>query len=274
MDWKWQSACRTFCKKRSQQALGSFFLFRDGKQNTPIKRSRAARSYKQKPHFPFTFSDLQLFNGGLQKSHDMFVACPHMRERLALLSYMKYHNEYGRIYLWRRMRRSRGPLRGQGVFFAAQFSAGYIPNMSGFDLRQAQPSPHICSQARSRTSATSPTSRSRTWMAEASLTAAGRRPEARGLLILALRPVHAETGIAVFYGGGRTPVAKCPVRTDLLLLIAHCRFGTKVLVTNVRNGRPSSFASTIAGHIDLSLAAARELDMIRVGATRVSVVPQ
>jgi DNA-binding transcriptional LysR family regulator len=43
------------------------------------------------------------------------------------------------IYLWRRMRQSRAPLRGQGVFFAAQFSAGYITNMPAFDLRQAQP---------------------------------------------------------------------------------------------------------------------------------------
>jgi hypothetical protein len=37
------------------------------------------------------------------------------------------------------MRRFRAPLRGQGVFFAAQFSAGYITNMPAFDLRQAQP---------------------------------------------------------------------------------------------------------------------------------------
>ena len=44
----------------------------------------------------------------------------------------------GRIFLWRRMRRPRAPLRGQGTFFAAQFSAGYATNMSEFDLRQAQ----------------------------------------------------------------------------------------------------------------------------------------
>jgi hypothetical protein len=36
------------------------------------------------------------------------------------------------------MRQSRAPLRGQAVFFAAQFSAGYITSMPGFDLRQAQ----------------------------------------------------------------------------------------------------------------------------------------
>ena len=36
------------------------------------------------------------------------------------------------------MHRSRAPLRGQGVFSAAQFSAGYITNMPAFDLRQTQ----------------------------------------------------------------------------------------------------------------------------------------
>src|ERR1700686_3402979 len=42
-----------------------------------------------------------------------------------------------RIYPWRRMRRFRAPSSGLDKFFAAQFSAGYITNMSGFDLRQA-----------------------------------------------------------------------------------------------------------------------------------------
>ena len=36
------------------------------------------------------------------------------------------------------MRRFRAPSSGLDKFFAAQFSAGYITNMSGFDLRQAQ----------------------------------------------------------------------------------------------------------------------------------------
>jgi putative tryptophan/tyrosine transport system substrate-binding protein len=44
-----------------------------------------------------------------------------------------------RIYPWRRIRRSRAPSSGPGTFFAAQFSAGYTTNISGFDLRQAQP---------------------------------------------------------------------------------------------------------------------------------------
>ena len=37
------------------------------------------------------------------------------------------------------MHRSRAPLIAPDTFFAAQFSAGYTTNMSGFDLRQAQP---------------------------------------------------------------------------------------------------------------------------------------
>jgi hypothetical protein len=36
------------------------------------------------------------------------------------------------------MRRYRAPSSGLDKFFAAQFSAGYITSMSGFDLRQAQ----------------------------------------------------------------------------------------------------------------------------------------
>jgi hypothetical protein len=36
------------------------------------------------------------------------------------------------------MRRFRAPSSGLDKFFAAQFSAGYITNISGFDLRQAQ----------------------------------------------------------------------------------------------------------------------------------------
>jgi hypothetical protein len=35
------------------------------------------------------------------------------------------------------MHRSRAPSIALGTFFVAQFSVGYITNMSGFDLRQA-----------------------------------------------------------------------------------------------------------------------------------------
>jgi hypothetical protein len=36
------------------------------------------------------------------------------------------------------MRQSPAPPNSLGTFLAAQFSAGYTTNMSGFDLRQAQ----------------------------------------------------------------------------------------------------------------------------------------
>src|SRR5476651_1486578 len=52
---------------------------------------------------------------------------------------MKYRNEVRTHLSLEKDARSRTPLRGQGVFFAAQFSAGYITNMPAFDLRQAQP---------------------------------------------------------------------------------------------------------------------------------------
>jgi rare lipoprotein A len=57
-------------------------------------------------------------------------------------------------------------------------------------------------------------------------------------------------------------------------------FGTKVLVTNVRNGRTVVVRINDRGPygrgriIDLSRAAARELDMIRSGTTPVSLVRQ
>src|SRR5260370_42475059 len=45
-----------------------------------------------------------------------------------------------RTYPWIRIRPYRVLLRGQGVLFAAQSWADCITNMSGCDLRQAQPS--------------------------------------------------------------------------------------------------------------------------------------
>src|SRR5512133_1249148 len=44
-----------------------------------------------------------------------------------------------RIYLWRRMHRSRAPLIAPGTFFVTQSWAGCITNMPGFNLRQPQP---------------------------------------------------------------------------------------------------------------------------------------
>jgi rare lipoprotein A len=100
------------------------------------------------------------------------------------------------------------------------------------------------------------------------------------LLVLALRPVHAETGIAAFYGGGRTASGEVSGPNGLTAAHRTLPFGTKVLVTNVRNGRTVLVRINDRGPygrgriIDLSRAAARELDMIRVGTTRVNVAPQ
>ena len=100
------------------------------------------------------------------------------------------------------------------------------------------------------------------------------------LLVLALRPMHAETGIAAFYGGGRTASGEVSGPNGLTAAHRTLPFGTKVLVTNVRKGRTVLVRINDRGPygrgriIDLSRAAARELDMIRVGTTRVNVAPQ
>jgi len=95
------------------------------------------------------------------------------------------------------------------------------------------------------------------------------------LLVLALGPVHAETGIAAFYGGGRTASGEVSGPNGLTAAHRTLPFGTKVLVTNFRNGRINDRGPYGRGRIiDLSRAAARELDMISVGTTRVSVVRQ
>jgi rare lipoprotein A len=99
-------------------------------------------------------------------------------------------------------------------------------------------------------------------------------------LALAICPVRAESGMAAFYGGGRT--ASGEVTTPSGLWAAHrtLPFGTMVLVTNVRNGKTVVVRIVDRGPygrgriIDVSRAAARELDMIDSGTTMVSVVRQ
>ena len=98
--------------------------------------------------------------------------------------------------------------------------------------------------------------------------------------MLALTPAHAETGIAAFYGGGRTASGEVSGPNGLTAAHRTLPFGTQVRVTNVRNGRTVLVRINNRGPygrgriIDLSRAAARELDMIRSGTTRVSVVRQ
>jgi rare lipoprotein A len=100
------------------------------------------------------------------------------------------------------------------------------------------------------------------------------------LAATAICPVRAETGMAAFYGGGRTASGEVTGPTGLTAAHRTLPFGTKVLVTNVGNGKTVVVRITDRGPyghrriIDLSRAAARELDMIDIGTTMVRVVPQ
>jgi rare lipoprotein A len=96
---------------------------------------------------------------------------------------------------------------------------------------------------------------------------------------IAICPVQAETGRAAFYSGGRTASGE---RTGPNGLPADHRtlpFGTKVLVTNRHNGRTVVVRITRGPYgrgriIDLSRAAAVELDMISTGTAMVSIERQ
>jgi rare lipoprotein A len=97
---------------------------------------------------------------------------------------------------------------------------------------------------------------------------------------VAICSAQAESGMASFYGGGRTASGAVTRATELTAAHRTLPFGTKVLVTNVRNGKTVIVCITDRGPygrgriIDVSRAAARELDMIGSGTTLVSVVRQ
>lgn len=96
------------------------------------------------------------------------------------------------------------------------------------------------------------------------------------LSLVLISPVRAESGIASFYSVGATAAGKAA------LTAAHrtLPFGTNVLVTNIGNGKTVVVRITDRGPyrrgriIDVSTAAARELDMIDSGTAVVSVVRQ
>jgi rare lipoprotein A len=97
---------------------------------------------------------------------------------------------------------------------------------------------------------------------------------------MAICPVHAESGMAAFYGGGRTASGEVTGSTAMTAAHRTLPFGTRVLVTNVRNGKTVIVRIVDRGPygrgriIDVSRAAARELDMIDSGTAMVSVVRQ
>jgi rare lipoprotein A len=100
------------------------------------------------------------------------------------------------------------------------------------------------------------------------------------LVALAICPVHAEIGRAAFYSGGRTASGERTGPNGLTAAHRTLPFGTMVRVTNIRNGKTVVVRITDRGPygrgriIDLTRAAARELDMISSGTARVSVERQ
>src|ERR1700733_5773301 len=100
------------------------------------------------------------------------------------------------------------------------------------------------------------------------------------LLSMATTSLRAENGMASFYGGGRTASGEVTGPTGLTAAHRTLPFGTNVLVTNVRNGKTVIVRITDRGPygrgriIDLSRAAARELDMMSAGTAMVSIERQ
>jgi rare lipoprotein A len=105
-------------------------------------------------------------------------------------------------------------------------------------------------------------------------------PIAVFLVSIAVSPVHAESGRAAFYSGGRTASGEVTGPNGLTAAHRTLPFGTRVLVTNHHNGKTVLVRITDRGPygrgriIDLSRAAARELGMINAGTAMVSVVQQ
>ena len=100
------------------------------------------------------------------------------------------------------------------------------------------------------------------------------------LVSIAVSPVQAEMGRAAFYSGGRTASGEVTGPNGLTAAHRTLPFGTRVLVTNHHNGKTVLVRITDRGPygrgriIDLSRAAARELDMVNAGTAMVSVVRQ
>ena len=100
------------------------------------------------------------------------------------------------------------------------------------------------------------------------------------LSLVAISAVRAEDGVASFYGGGETASGEVSGPTELTAAHPTLPFGTNVQVTNVGNGRMVVVRIIDRGPysrgriIDLSRAAALELDMIETGTAIVHVMRQ
>src|SRR5450755_2036970 len=100
------------------------------------------------------------------------------------------------------------------------------------------------------------------------------------LSLAAICSADAESGLAAFYGGGRTASGEVTGPTGFTAAHRTLPFGARVLVTNVRNGKTVVVRIVDRGPygrgriIDLSRAAAVELDMISSGTAMVSIERQ
>jgi rare lipoprotein A len=100
------------------------------------------------------------------------------------------------------------------------------------------------------------------------------------LTVIAICPACAESGMAAFYGGGHTASGEIAGPKGMTAAHRTLPFGTMVLVTNVHNGKSVVVRITDRGPygrgriIDVSRAAAVELDMIGSGTAKVSVDQQ
>jgi len=123
----WEQAPRYLIRDRDG-AYGEVFIRR--------LRSMGIRDRPTAPRSPWQNAYAERLIGSIRREClDHIVVFGERHLRRVLLSYMKITTRCGPIYPWKRMRRSLAPLRGQGVFFAAPFSAGYITNMLASDLR-------------------------------------------------------------------------------------------------------------------------------------------
>jgi len=108
----------------------------------------------------------------------------------------------------------------------------------------------------------------------------GSKLLAIALSSIAISPCQAETGRAAFYIGGRTASGEVTGPNGLTAAHRTLPFGTKVRVTNHHNGKAVIVRIVDRGPygrgriIDLSRAAARELDMISAGTAMVSIERQ
>jgi hypothetical protein len=129
----WEQAPHDLIRDRDG-AYGEVFIRR--------LRSMGIRDRPTSPRSPWQNAYAERLIGSIRREcldHVVVFGERHLRH--VLLSYMKYHNEVRTHLSLEKDAQVSRALELAGHIFAAQFSAGYTTNISGFDLRQAQGSP-------------------------------------------------------------------------------------------------------------------------------------